>query len=248
MIRVIPIPLAARIRPGDDLAALLVDAIRDAGEALVPGDALVVAQKPVSKAEGRVVDLAAVEPSDQARAIAAEDDGDPRLVEAILRESAEVVRRRGSFIVGRTRHGHVLGSSGVDRSNQDAPDRVTLLPVDPDASARALRDALGAATGVGVAVVISDSIGRPFRRGTVGVALGAAGLAAVVEHAGRPDDAGRPFRSTQVHVADQLASAAELVLGPAGSVPAAIVRGVVLEPGATGAADGIIARDRDLFA
>ena len=248
MITVIPVPLATRIRPGDDLAALLVGAIAEAGEALADGDALVVAQKPVSKAEGRIVDLASVTPSAEAAAIAAEDGGDPRLVEVILRESAEVVRRRGSFIVGRTPHGHVLGSSGVDRSNQDATDHVTLLPVDPDASARALRDALRAATGVEVAVVISDSIGRPFRRGTVGVALGAAGLATVVEHAGRLDDVGRPFHSTQVHVADQLASAAELALGPAGGVPAAIVRGAVLEAGPEGAASGLIDRDRDLFA
>jgi coenzyme F420-0:L-glutamate ligase/coenzyme F420-1:gamma-L-glutamate ligase len=248
VIRVIPIPLAARIRPGDDLAALLVGAVADAGEALADGDVLVVAQKPVSKAEGRIVDLASVTPSAEAAAIAAEDGGDPRLVEVILRESAQVVRRRGSFIVGRSPQGHVLGSSGVDRSNQDAPDHVTLLPVDPDASARALRDALRAVTGAEVAVVISDSIGRPFRRGTVGVALGAAGLATVVEHAGRLDDVGRPFHSTQVHVADQLASAAELALGPAGGVPAAIVRGAVLEPGPEGAATGLIDRDRDLFA
>ena len=248
MIRVIPIPLAARIRPGDDLAALLVGAVADAGEALADGDVLVVAQKPISKAEGRIVDLASVTPSAEAAAIAAEDGGDPRLVEVILRESAQVVRRRGSFIVGRSPQGHVLGSSGVDRSNQDAPDHVTLLPVDPDASARALRDALRAVTGAEVAVVISDSIGRPFRRGTVGVALGAAGLATVVEHAGRLDDVGRPFHSTQVHVADQLASAAELALGPAGGVPAAIVRGAVLEPGPEGAATGLIDRDRDLFA
>ncbi len=248
MIRVIPIPLAARIRPGDDLAALLVGAVADAGEALADGDVLVVAQKPVSKAEGRIVDLASVTPSAEAAAIAAEDGGDPRLVEVILRESAQVVRRRGSFIVGRSPQGHVLGSSGVDRSNQDAPDHVTLLPVDPDASARALRDALRAVTGAVVAVVISDSIGRPFRRGTVGVALGAAGLATVVEHAGRLDDVGRPFHSTQVHVADQLASAAELALGPAGGVPAAIVRGAVLESGPEGAATGLIDRDRDLFA
>jgi len=248
MITVIPVPLATRIRPGDDLAALLVGAVADAGEALADGDVLVVAQKPVSKAEGRIVDLASVTPSAEAAAIAAEDGGDPRLVEVILRESAQVVRRRGSFIVGRSPQGHVLGSSGVDRSNQDAPDHVTLLPVDPDASARGLREALRAVTSTDVAIVISDSIGRPFRRGTVGVALGAAGFATVVEHAGRLDDVGRAFHSTQVHVADQLASAAELALGPAGGVPAAIVRGAVLEAGLEGAATGLIDRDRDLFA
>ena len=247
MIEVIPIRLAARIRPGDDLAGLLLGAVADAGEALVDGDVLVVAQKPVSKAEGRIVDLAGVEPSPEALERAA-DGGDPRVVEVILRESAEVVRSRGSFIIGRTRQGHVLGSAGVDRSNQDAVDHVTLLPVDPDASARGLRDALVAATGADIAVVISDSIGRPFRRGTVGVALGAAGFATVVEHAGRPDDVGREFHSTQVHMGDQLASAAELALGPSGGVPAAIIRGVVLEPGAEGATGGIIDREKDLFA
>lgn len=247
MIAVIPVPLAARIRPGDDLVALLVGAVAAAGEALVDGDVLVVAQKPVSKAEGRVVDLAGVEPSAEALE-RARDGGDPRVVEVILRESAEVVRSRGAFIIGRTAQGHVLGSAGVDRSNQDAPDHVTLLPAAPDASARALRDGLRAATGADVAVVISDSIGRPFRRGTVGVAIGAAGFATVVEHAGRVDDVGRPFHSTQVHMGDQLASAAELALGPSGGVPAAIVRGVALEAGAEGAASGIIQRDRDLFA
>lgn len=247
MIHVVPIPLAARIRPGDDLAALLLGAIADAGETLCDGDVLVVAQKPVSKAEGRIVDLADVEPSPEALERAA-DGGDPRVVEVILRESAEVVRSRGAFIIGRTAQGHVLGSAGVDRSNQDVPDHVTLLPVDPDASARGLREAIRAATSTDVAIVISDSIGRPFRRGTVGVAIGAAGFATVVEHAGRPDDVGREFHSTQVHMADQLASTAELALGPSGGVPAVLIRGVVLEAGDEGAAGGIIDRDKDLFA
>jgi len=247
MIQVVPIPMAARIRPGDDLAALLLGAIADAGEVLADGDVLVVAQKPVSKAEGRIVDLADVEPSPEALDRAA-DGGDPRVVEVILRESAEVVRSRGAFIIGRTAQGHVLGSAGVDRSNQDAPDHVTLLPVDPDASARELREAVRGATGAEVAIVISDSIGRPFRRGTVGVAIGAAGFATVVEHAGRPDDVGREFHSTQVHMADQLASTAELALGPSGGVPAVLIRGAVLEAGDEGATGGIIDRDKDLFA
>ena len=234
MIQVIPIPLAARIVPGDDLVALLLGAIAEAGESLVDGDVL-------------VVDLADVEPSAEAMERAA-DGGDPRVVEVILRESAEVVRSRGAFIIGRTHQGHVLGSAGVDRSNQDAADHVTLLPVDPDASARGLRDAMREATGADVAIVISDSIGRPFRRGTVGVALGAAGFATVVEHAGRVDDTGREFHSTQVHMGDQLASAAELALGPSGGVPAVLIRGVVLEAGVEGATGGIIERDKDLFA
>jgi len=191
MIRLVPLPIVERIQPGDDLVALLAAAVVAAGEELQSGDVLVVAQKPISKAEGRIVDLADVEPSAEALAIAAEDDGDARVVEVILRESVEVVRRRGSFIIGRTAHGHVCGSAGVDRSNQNVPDQVTLLPVDPDESAQRLHDGLHAMTGATVAVVISDSFGRPFRRGTVGVAIGAAGFAPVVEHAGRLDDAGR---------------------------------------------------------
>lgn len=248
MIALVPIPLDGPIAPGDDLAALLLAALEAAGEAPADGDCLVVAQKAVSKAEGRIVDLAGVEPSAEALAIAAEDDGDPRAVEVILRESAEVVRRRGSFIIGRTRDGHVCGSAGVDRSNQNAPDQVTLLPEHPDASAVRLREAVRTTTGAAVAVVVSDSHGRPFRRGTVGVAIGAAGFAPVVEHAGRPDDAGRELHATRVNVADQLAAAAELLLGPYGGVPAVLVRGAVLEAGDEGAADIPIERDRDLFA
>ncbi len=247
MIRIVPLAAAERVEPGDDIATLALAWIAAAGEQVVDGDVLVIAQKPVSKAEGRIVDLADVMPSPEALAIAAEDDGDARVVEVILRESTEVVRRRGSFIIGRTRDGHVCGSAGVDRSNQNAPDQVTLLPEDPDASARRLRDALRRATGADVAVVISDSHGRPFRRGTTGVAIGAAGFAPVVEHAGRRDDAGRELHATRVHVADQLASAAELAMGPYGGVPAVLIRGVVLEVGDEGAADGLIDRDRDLF-
>ena len=248
MIRLVPLPIAERIQPGADLVALLAAAVVAAGEELQSGDVLVVAQKPISKAEGRIVDLADVEPSAEALAIAAEDDGDARVVEVILRESSEIVRRRGSFIIGRTAHGHVCGSAGVDRSNQNVPDQVTLLPVDPDESAQRLHDGLHAMTGAAVAIVISDSFGRPFRRGTVGVAIGAAGFAPVVEHAGRLDDAGRELHATRVHMADQLASAAELAMGPYGGVPAALIRGVELEPGFEGATEGVIDRDKDLFA
>lgn len=248
MIAYIPIPLADPIRPGDDLAALLLDAIAAAGEDLRAGDVLVVAQKPVSKAEGRIVDLAGVEPSQEALAYAAEDGGDPRVVEVILRESEAIVRRRGSFIVARTRHGFVCGSAGVDRSNQDQVDHVTLLPEEPDASARRLRERLEAAAGVQIAVVISDSFGRPFRRGTTGVAVGVAGLEPVVEFVGSPDDTGRPFHSTRVHIADQLAAGADLLLGPRGRVPAVLVRGAPITPGAGASADGVIPPERDLFA
>ena len=246
--RLVPLPVDAAIRPGDDLGELLLEAITTVGETLQDGDVLVVAQKPVSKAEGRIIDLSDVEPSAEARAFAAEDGGDPRVVEVILRESEGIVRRRGSFIVARTRHGFVCGSAGVDRSNQDGADRVTLLPEDPDASARRLRDRLTVATGADVAVVISDSFGRPFRRGTTGVAVGVAGLEPVVEYVGEPDDAGRPFHSTRVHVADQITAAADLLLGPRGRVPAVLVRGAPLTAGEGDSADGVIPPERDLFA
>lgn len=248
MIALVPIPFAAPIRPGDDLAALLVGAAGAVGETFRDGDVLVVAQKPVSKAEGRIVDLAEVEPSAEALAFAAEDGGDPRVVEVILRESAAIVRRRGSFIVARTRHGFVCGSAGVDRSNQEDVDLVTLLPEDPDVSARGLRERVRALTGTQVAIVISDSFGRPFRRGTTGVAVGVAGLEPVAEYIGEPDDAGRPFHSTRVHVADQIAAAADLLLGPRGRVPAVLVRGAPIALGDGESRDGVIPADRDLFA
>lgn len=253
--QLIPLPLEQEIRRGDDLVALLTGAVAAVAEELRDGDVLVVAQKPVSKAEGRVVELADVVPSDEALAIVAEDGGDARVVEVILREAATVVRRRGAFIVARTRHGFVCGSAGVDRSNQAGEDRVTLLPEDPDATARRLCEGIGQQTGAAVGIVISDSFGRPFRQGTVGVAVGVAGFAPLVEFVGEEDDAGRPFHSTRVHVADQIAAAADLLMGPRGRVPAVLVRGAPIDPdagsgdaAAGGAAATVIPPERDLFA
>ncbi len=198
-----------------------------------------VAQKAVSKVEGRVVALADVEPSAQAVAIAG-DESDPRKVELVLRESVAIVRRRGAFLVTETPHGLVCAASGVDLSNAGGRERAVLLPVDPDASARGLREAIRAAAGADVAVVVTDSHGRPFRRGTTGVAIGCAGLAPLVSMAGAPDDGGRPFEGTELHVADQLASAADLLMGPAGGIPAVLVRGLRWAPGRRGRRD-----DRD---
>ena len=226
-----------RIRPGDDLASLLSAAIE-----LRAGDVLVVAQKLISKAEGREVDLSAVVPSPEAVEIAS-DDGDARVIELILREATSIVRRRGSFLVAETRHGFICAAAGVDRSNTSAPDHVILLPLDPDASANALRDALGC----DVAVVISDSFGRPFRLGTTGVALGCAGLEPLVAHTGESDDSGRVLQGTEINIADQLASAAELVMGAFGGVPAARIRGYAWRPGTRGARALVLPVERDLF-
>jgi coenzyme F420-0:L-glutamate ligase/coenzyme F420-1:gamma-L-glutamate ligase len=230
--------------PGDDLAGLLIEAAGRCAGGLRDGDVVCVAQKAVSKVEGRSVPLADVQPSARAIEIAA-DEGDPRMIELILGESARIVRRRGAFLVCETRHGFVCAAAGVDRSNAGGGDVAVLLPLDPDASARGLRDALAAVAEV--AVIITDSFGRPFRLGTTGVAVGCAGLAPVRVHTGATDDAGRVLQGTELHVADQIASAAELVLGPFGGVPAVVVRGVTFERSDAGARAGLMPPERDLF-
>jgi coenzyme F420-0:L-glutamate ligase / coenzyme F420-1:gamma-L-glutamate ligase len=237
MIEIHPVRGIPPLGPGDDLARLLRGAAN-----LRDGDVLVVAQKAVSKVEGREVDLTGVEPRPEAIEIAGVD-GDARVVELVLRESRRIVRRRGSFLIAETRHGFVCASAGVDRSNTSGADRAILLPEDPDASAARLRGGLGA----DVAVVISDSFGRPFRQGITGVAVGCAGLGPLVSHVGTPDDRGRPFEATVVHVADELAAAADLLIGPAGGVPAAVIRGYAWRPGSTGAAATVMPAERDLF-
>ena len=234
---VTPVEGLPQIVAGDDLGALIAAAVD-----LVAGDVVVVAQKAVSKAEGRVLDLATVEPRAEAVEIAGADE-DPRFVEVVLRESVRVVRRRGSLLICETRHGLVCASAGVDRSNAAQPDLVVLLPLDPDASAARLRAALPA----GVAVLVSDSFGRPFRQGITGVAIGCAGLDPLDDRIGRPDDAGRPFAGTVVHVADELAAIADHVMGPAGGVPAVRIRGARVTAGQTGAAATVMPVQRDLF-
>jgi coenzyme F420-0:L-glutamate ligase/coenzyme F420-1:gamma-L-glutamate ligase len=234
---VTPIEGLPAIAPGDDLGALVAGAID-----LARGDVVVVAQKVVSKAEGRVLDLATVEPRAEAIAIAGTAE-DPRFVEAVLRESVRVVRQRGSLLICETRHGLVCASAGVDRSNAPHADLVVLLPVDPDASAERIRAALPA----GVAVLVSDSFGRPFRQGISGVAIGCAGIEPLDDRVGSPDDAGRLFAGTVVHVADELAAIADHVMGPAGGVPAVRIRGARVTAGGAGTAATTMPADRDLF-
>ena len=231
------------LAPGDDLAALLADAAARCAGGLRDGDVICVAQKAVSKVEGRSVALASVTPSPRAVEIAA-DEADPRMVELILGESARIVRRRGAFLICETHHGFVCAAAGVDRSNAGGGDVAILLPLDPDGSARRLRDAFAPAD---VGVIVTDSFGRPFRLGTTGVAVGCAGLAPLRVHTGESDDAGRVLQGTELHVADQVASAAELVMGPFGGVPAAIVRGVAFERSDAGAKSGLMPAERDLF-
>ncbi len=243
-IRVIPLLGLPELAEGDDLAALLAEAAQRSG-GLEEGDVVVVAQKAVSKVEGRVVRLDEVVPSPRAVELAG-DDGDPRQVEVILRESVEVVRSRPPLVIAQTRHGFVCASAGVDASNAKGPGTVILLPLDPDASAAALRARLAGLTGIVAGVIVSDSFGRAWRQGTTDVALGVAGLAALRDLRGSRDAAGYELRSTMIAVADEIAGAAELVMGKDRGVPAAIVRGA--DAGGDGTAhDLVMPRERDLF-
>jgi coenzyme F420-0:L-glutamate ligase / coenzyme F420-1:gamma-L-glutamate ligase len=236
-VQVLPLEGIPEIEEGDDLAELLAEAARRTG-GFETGDVLVVAQKAVSKAEGRVVALADIEPSEEARAHAG--DGDPRHVEVILRQTVRVVRSRPPLVIAETRHGFVCASAGVDASNAPGADTVVLLPVDPDASARALHERLG------VALIVSDSFGRPFRHGTTDVAIGVAGLPPLRDLRGTRDRSGYELKTTQIAIADEIAGAAELVMGKADGIPAAIVRGLQLE-GDGSARELVMPPDRDLF-
>jgi len=227
------------LREGDDLAALVAERVQ-----LEDGDVVVVAQKAVSKVEGRVVRLAEVEPSPRARELAGPDDA--RRIEVILRESARIVRTRPPLVIAETRHGFVCASAGVDASNAPAPATVVLLPVDPDASARMLRDALRDRTGRVVGVVVADSFGRPFRQGTTDVAIGAAGVEVLRDLEGERDPSGYELHATVIAIADELAAAAQLAMGKLDGIPVAVIRGVAAA-GDGQARDIVMPADRDLF-
>jgi coenzyme F420-0:L-glutamate ligase / coenzyme F420-1:gamma-L-glutamate ligase len=239
------------VQPGDDLGAIAVAAFRASGLAPEDGDVLVVAQKIVSKAEGRYVDVATVRPSERAIALAAELDKDPRFVEVVLSETKRVVRHRPGLLVVEHRLGFVMANAGIDHSNvtaQDGAERVLLLPVDPDGSAHALRQHLIGVFGVELGVIISDSFGRAWRKGTVGVALGAAGLPALVDLRGHPDLFGRELLVTETGFADEIAAAAGLLMGQADeAVPMVLVRGLAWSAPNVPAAALIRPAEHDLF-
>ncbi|MFQ5460822.1 MAG: coenzyme F420-0:L-glutamate ligase [Anaerolineae bacterium] len=235
------------VSAGDDLAALIAAALDRNRMDLAPGDVLVVAHKVVSKAEGRTVDLAAVRPGREARRVADVVGKDPHLVEIVLAESRRVVRAAPGVLVVETHHGFICANAGVDLSNAPSGTAVC-LPQDPDASARRLRRGIGRATGVAPAVVVADSHGRPWRLGTVGLAIGAAGIGAVDDLRGTLDLYGRRLKATEVGRIDAVAAAATLVMGEADEgVPAALVRGARFSPTAGGARDALRDPERDLF-
>jgi len=249
-VAVIPVPGLPMIRPGDDLAALLGDAIDAARVGVKAGDVLAVCQKVVSKAEGAVVRLDDVVASPFAQHLAAQTEAgkDARAVEVILRESKRIVRMDRGHVICETSHGWVCANAGVDESNGVEPDTLTLLPRDADASAAALCDRLRNRYGVELAVVVTDTFGRPWREGLVEVALGCAGMDPLLDLRGRADLAGRELHHTVVALADEVAAAAGLVMEKDSAVAAAIVRGVRYTPGGAGAAARLVRKPEfDLF-
>jgi coenzyme F420-0:L-glutamate ligase/coenzyme F420-1:gamma-L-glutamate ligase len=240
-----------KIRPGDDLAGALVAALEAGGHAPCEGDVLVVAQKVVSKAEGRYCDLATVRPGARARALADETGKDPRLVELVLSEARRVVRASYDVLIVEHRLGFVMANAGIDRSNVDPAaggEPVLLLPRDPDASAARLYERLAAHFRARIAVIVSDSFGRAWRLGTIGVALGAAGFPALLDLRGRADLYGRALRVTETAFADEVAAAASLLMGQADEgAPAVLVRGLAWSAPATPAARLIRPEHEDLF-
>jgi len=240
MLSIIPVHGLPEIREDDDLAAMVVDRIE-----LQDDDVLVVAQKAVSKLEGRVIRIDSLEASPKAIELAA-DERDPREVEAVLREAKRIVRERGPLVIAETQHGFVCASAGVDHSNAPEEGTLVLLPVDPDASARRIRERVADLTGRAVAVVVTDSFGRPFRQGTTDVAIGVAGFDPMLDLRGTTDRIGYELRSSRVAIADEIAAAADLARGKAEGVPAVVLRGLHLQGDGT-ARDILIEHELDLF-
>lgn len=243
-LEVIPVGGIPEVRPGDDLAETI---LQIAGNQLRPGDILVVTHKVVSKAEGRLVDLRTVEPSTLAKGFATHYGKDPRQIEVVLRESRRIVRMDRGIIISETHHGFVCANAGVDASNVPGDDRVCLLPLDPDGSARRLRETLTARLGLDLAVVITDSFGRAWRHGITDIAIGLAGMNPVADYRGQYDPHGYPLEASVLAPADEIAGAAELVMGKTDGVPLAIVRGYEYEPAPGSAADLIMPPERDMF-
>ncbi len=243
-IELFPVEGIPEIRPGDDLGEALS---RAAGHLLRPRDVLVVTHKIVSKAEGRLVDLRDVAPSPFSKSFAAEYDKDARQVEVVLRESRRIVRMDRGIIISETHHGFVCANAGVDASNVPGDDVVCLLPLEPDASAAKLREKLAANAGGELAVIISDSFGRPWRNGITDVAIGVAGMDPFADYRGGTDPHGNPLKASILAVADELAGAAELVMGKTDSVPVAIIRNYPYKTGEGNAQDLLMDPARDLF-
>jgi coenzyme F420-0:L-glutamate ligase / coenzyme F420-1:gamma-L-glutamate ligase len=247
LIQIIPIRISTDIRLYDDLNAMILEAISHSQIEIQNGDILVVTHKIVSKAEGRIVDLPSVNPSTKAIRMAKEHDKDPRVMELILMESTRILRAKNGIVISETKHGFVCANAGVDQSNVEG-DMAVLLPVAPDRSASRLKDAVKKKVGKEVAVVITDTFGRPFRNGQTNVTIGIAGINPIKSYIGTCDMYGRKLRVSEIAVADEIASAAELVMGKAEGTPVAIVRGYSFKKTAKSSVKPLLrARERDLF-
>jgi coenzyme F420-0:L-glutamate ligase/coenzyme F420-1:gamma-L-glutamate ligase len=247
-VRVIGVEGMPEIQPGDDLGRLMMDAAQRQGTPIESGDVVVVTQKIVSKAEGRVMRVEGVEPSALALTITEGHRRDPRHTELILRESRRIVRMDRGVIISETHHGFICANAGIDASNIPGSDTVCLLPVDPDASARVIREAIKARLGFDVAVVVSDTFGRPWRNGAANVAIGVAGFDPMQSYVGLEDSHGNMMYTTVIAVADELAAAAELVTGKVDGVPVSIIKGFRYEPMEDASLEALIRPpDKDLF-
>lgn len=246
-VRVIGLDGVPEVQPGADLAALVLAALEASGESLLDGDIVVVTHKIVSKAEGRLVQLDGIEPSDFARRHAATFDRDPRQTEVVLREARRIVRMDRGIIIAETSHGFVCANAGVDASNVAGDDAVCLLPLDPDASAARLREQLRDRTGVDAPVIVTDSFGRAWRNGIINVAIGVAGLAPLADYRGQDDDYGRTMQVSILAVADELASAAELAGGKIDRRPIVVIRGYPFTRAEASGRELVMDASRDLF-
>ncbi len=247
MIQITSIRVSNDIRLYNDLSAMILAAISHSQIEIQNDDILVVTHKIVSKAEGRVIDLASIKPSTKAIRMAKEHDKDPRIMELILNESTQILRAKNGIIISETKHGFVCANAGVDQSNVEG-DTAVLLPVAPDESASRLQDAVKKKIGKEIAVVITDTFGRTFRNGQTNVAIGIAGINPIKSYIGTYDMYGRKLRVTEIAVADEIASAAELVMGKAEGTPVAIVRGYNFEKASRSSVKSLLrAKERDLF-
>lgn len=248
MLQIIPIRIAADIKPGDDLAAIIISGIKESGTGIIDKDIVVVAHKIISKAEGRIVDLADVKVSQKARSLARASKKDARLVQVILQESRRIVRAHDAVLITETHHGFVCANSGVDQSNVRGKASVVLLPLDPDRSASRLRKKLRDKFQKDVSVIITDTFGRPFRNGQTNVTIGVSGIDPIKSYIGSLDMYGRKLRVTEIAVVDEIASAAELVMGKANKVPVGIVRGYSFEGSQKSSMTSLLReKDKDLF-
>ena len=245
-VQIIPLTGLPEVAPGDDIARLLAEAAERQGLVLNQGDVFVVAQKIVSKAEGRIVRLDSIEPSARAKRWAAEYQKDPRVIELVLREASSIVRMERGVIIAQTRHGFICANAGVDVSNVPG-ETASLLPENPDRSARTLQEQLVRVFGVHLAVIISDTFGRPWREGLVNVALGIAGMNPLVDYRSQRDAHGKTLRATVIALADELAAAGGLVMGKPDRVPVAVVQGMAVSQGKGSGRDLIRPAERDLF-